>query len=247
MLRPRWSSSHYLFTDSMLLSHLFATHRYHLFPSLPISPPPAPFRIHQGEVYCHRRTSTKRVFPSMYDMFIGGVSGTMEPAATTALRELGEELGLGPCASGSGVENRGGLCYVGLGWVSSVEGKGWLHDVFRVCSSPPRPGFCRYCCAMRLLLRGVGPARYLSATAAPSLETRSPDLWCVAARESFRKANGRASQRRRKSGVVLTGEVFSLRHANTSWLDVTRHRIALHAECTDPIKLMCSYVRIHQP
>lgn len=39
----------------------------------------------------------------MYDMFIGGVSGTSEPVATTALRELGEELGLGPYGgSGSG-------------------------------------------------------------------------------------------------------------------------------------------------
>ncbi|CAM9316780.1 unnamed protein product [Pylaiella littoralis] len=56
----------------------------------------------QGEVYCHRRTSTKRVFPSLYDMFIGGVSGTMEPSLTTAVRELGEELGLGPCGGGGG-------------------------------------------------------------------------------------------------------------------------------------------------
>ncbi|CAM9888884.1 unnamed protein product [Ectocarpus fasciculatus] len=62
-----------------------------------------------GEVYCHRRTSTKRVFPSMYDMFIGGVSGTMEPSLTTALRELGEELGLGPYGSSScsAPENQG--------------------------------------------------------------------------------------------------------------------------------------------
>lgn len=61
--------------------------------------------ILQGQVYCHRRTKTKRVFPSMYDMFIGGVSGSMEPALDTALRELGEELGLGPlggcCRGGS--------------------------------------------------------------------------------------------------------------------------------------------------
>ncbi|CAM9772392.1 unnamed protein product [Ectocarpus sp. 6 AP-2014] len=65
-------------------------------------------RTARGEVYCHRRTSTKRVFPSMYDMFIGGVSGTMEPPLTTALRELGEELGLGPYGnSGSAPENQG--------------------------------------------------------------------------------------------------------------------------------------------
>ncbi|CAN0143376.1 unnamed protein product [Ectocarpus sp. 4 AP-2014] len=65
-------------------------------------------RTAYGEVYCHRRTSTKRVFPSMYDMFIGGVSGTMEPPLATALRELGEELGLGPYgSSGSALENQG--------------------------------------------------------------------------------------------------------------------------------------------
>lgn len=46
----------------------------------------------------------------MYDMFIGGVSGTMEPPLTTALRELGEELGLGPYgSSGSALENQGEL------------------------------------------------------------------------------------------------------------------------------------------
>ncbi|CAM9399537.1 unnamed protein product, partial [Choristocarpus tenellus] len=49
----------------------------------------------QGEVYCHRRTATKRLFPSMYDMFIGGISGTGESPEQTALRELREELGLG--------------------------------------------------------------------------------------------------------------------------------------------------------
>lgn len=36
----------------------------------------------------------------MYDMFIGGVSGTMEPVELTALRELGEELNLGPLGAG---------------------------------------------------------------------------------------------------------------------------------------------------
>lgn len=53
----------------------------------------------------------------MYDMFIGGVSGTMEPPLTTALRELGEELGLGPYgSSGSARENQGcflSFCFQG--------------------------------------------------------------------------------------------------------------------------------------
>lgn len=46
------------------------------------------------EVYCHRRTDTKRIFPSLYDMFIGGVSTTGEDAIWTAAREAAEELGL---------------------------------------------------------------------------------------------------------------------------------------------------------
>jgi 8-oxo-dGTP pyrophosphatase MutT (NUDIX family) len=46
------------------------------------------------QVYCHRRTDTKRIFPSMYDMFVGGVSSTDESDIMTAGRELAEELGL---------------------------------------------------------------------------------------------------------------------------------------------------------
>ena len=46
------------------------------------------------EVYVHQRTSTKRVFPSLYDMFVGGVSSTGEEAQLTAAREVAEELGL---------------------------------------------------------------------------------------------------------------------------------------------------------
>mmetsp|Transcript_12706 Transcript_12706/g.31005 ORF Transcript_12706/g.31005 Transcript_12706/m.31005 type:complete len:500 (+) Transcript_12706:79-1578(+) len=46
------------------------------------------------EVYVHRRTSTKRIFPSLYDMFVGGVSTCGEDARLTAAREVSEELGL---------------------------------------------------------------------------------------------------------------------------------------------------------
>lgn len=46
------------------------------------------------DVYVHQRTSTKRVFPSLYDMFVGGVSSSGETATWTAAREVGEELGL---------------------------------------------------------------------------------------------------------------------------------------------------------
>lgn len=45
-------------------------------------------------VYVHQRTDTKRIFPSLYDMFVGGVSCRDECAELTAARELAEELGL---------------------------------------------------------------------------------------------------------------------------------------------------------
>ena len=46
------------------------------------------------QVYCHQRTDTKRVFPSLYDMFVGGVSASFEPSRLTAAREVAEELGM---------------------------------------------------------------------------------------------------------------------------------------------------------
>jgi len=46
------------------------------------------------DLYVHRRVSTKRIFPSLYDMFVGGVSVADEPSYITARREVGEELGL---------------------------------------------------------------------------------------------------------------------------------------------------------
>ena len=45
-------------------------------------------------LYVHRRTDTKRIFPSLYDMFVGGVSLAGEDAVITAQREVAEELGL---------------------------------------------------------------------------------------------------------------------------------------------------------
>lgn len=45
-------------------------------------------------LYVHRRTDTKRIFPSLYDMFVGGISTTGEDAKTTAAREVAEELGI---------------------------------------------------------------------------------------------------------------------------------------------------------
>jgi len=53
----------------------------------------------QPDIFVHRRTDTKQIFPSLYDMFVGGVSMAREDARLTASREVAEELGLGRALS----------------------------------------------------------------------------------------------------------------------------------------------------
>ncbi|MEY9489644.1 8-oxo-dGTP pyrophosphatase MutT (NUDIX family) [Streptomyces calvus] len=48
----------------------------------------------EGRIFVHRRTPTKLVFPSRYDMFVGGVVGAGESYDEAALREAEEELGV---------------------------------------------------------------------------------------------------------------------------------------------------------
>ncbi|ELS51937.1 NUDIX domain-containing protein [Streptomyces viridochromogenes] len=48
----------------------------------------------RGHLFVHRRTPTKLVFPSRYDMFVGGVVGAGETYDAAALREAEEELGV---------------------------------------------------------------------------------------------------------------------------------------------------------
>ncbi|MEI7029591.1 NUDIX domain-containing protein [Streptomyces pratensis] len=48
----------------------------------------------EGRVFVHRRTPVKPVFPSCYDMFVGGVVGAGETYEEAALREAEEELGV---------------------------------------------------------------------------------------------------------------------------------------------------------
>ena len=53
------------------------------------------------DLYVHRRAEDKRIFPSLYDMFVGGVSTAGEDAELTAQREIAEELGLSKALSTS--------------------------------------------------------------------------------------------------------------------------------------------------
>ncbi|MGW7663999.1 NUDIX hydrolase [Streptomyces sp. NPDC054756] len=48
----------------------------------------------ENRLFVHRRTPTKLVFPSHYDMFVGGVVGAGESYDDAALREAEEELGV---------------------------------------------------------------------------------------------------------------------------------------------------------
>ncbi|MFC5215888.1 NUDIX hydrolase [Streptomyces coerulescens] len=48
----------------------------------------------ENRLFVHRRTPTKLVFPSQYDMFVGGVVGAGESYDDAALREAEEELGV---------------------------------------------------------------------------------------------------------------------------------------------------------
>ena len=51
-------------------------------------------RNSQGEIYVHRRTPTKDIFPGMYDAFIAGLVPYGESYEESAYRELKEELGI---------------------------------------------------------------------------------------------------------------------------------------------------------
>jgi isopentenyldiphosphate isomerase len=48
----------------------------------------------EDRIFVHRRTDRKLVFPSLYDMFVGGVVGAGESYDDAALREAEEELGV---------------------------------------------------------------------------------------------------------------------------------------------------------
>lgn len=51
-------------------------------------------RNREGQIYLHRRTATKDLFPSLYDMFVAGTVEAGETYEDAAIRELEEELGI---------------------------------------------------------------------------------------------------------------------------------------------------------
>ncbi|KNB49672.1 NUDIX hydrolase [Streptomyces caatingaensis] len=85
----------------------------------------------QGRIFVHRRTVRKLIFPSRYDMFVGGVLGTGESYDAAALREASEELGV------SGLPAPTPL----FRFLFEEEGVGsWWSGVYEVrCEVPVRP------------------------------------------------------------------------------------------------------------
>jgi isopentenyldiphosphate isomerase len=49
---------------------------------------------HEGDLFVHQRTATKDVYPSHWDVAVGGVLAAGEAFDTGARREAGEELGV---------------------------------------------------------------------------------------------------------------------------------------------------------
>ncbi|MCL8012328.1 NUDIX hydrolase [Streptomyces sp. AS02] len=85
----------------------------------------------QGHLFVHRRTPTKLVFPSRYDMFVGGVVGAGESYDDAALREAEEELGVSGLPSPS---------YLFKFLYDDGAGQTWWSAVYEVrCELPVSP------------------------------------------------------------------------------------------------------------
>lgn len=84
----------------------------------------------EDRIFVHRRTARKLVFPSHYDMFVGGVLGAGESYDEAALREAEEELGV------SGLPRPEHL----FSFLYEEEGHSWWSAVYEVrCTLPVRP------------------------------------------------------------------------------------------------------------
>jgi isopentenyldiphosphate isomerase len=87
-----------------------------------------------GRIFVHRRTPDKLVFPSMYDMFVGGVVGAGEAYDDAALREAEEELGVSGLARPAPLLS---FLYEGTG---AAAGHTWWSRVYEVrCDLPVNP------------------------------------------------------------------------------------------------------------
>ncbi|MFF9124681.1 NUDIX hydrolase [Streptomyces sp. NPDC014889] len=85
----------------------------------------------EGRLFVHRRTSTKLVFPSLHDMFVGGVVGAGEAYDDAALREAEEELGV------TGLTRPE---YLFKFLYDDGAGRSWWSAVYQVrCELPVRP------------------------------------------------------------------------------------------------------------
>jgi len=67
------------------------------------------WKTRMPDLYVHRRASDKRIFPSLYDMFVGGVSLAGEDSELTAQREIAEELGLSEALTTPLLDASGGV------------------------------------------------------------------------------------------------------------------------------------------
>ncbi|MBC9715415.1 NUDIX domain-containing protein [Streptomyces sp. TRM66268-LWL] len=84
----------------------------------------------EDRIFVHRRTATKAVFPSRYDMFVGGVVGAGESYDEAALREAEEELGV------QGLPQPTPL----FKFLYEADGQGWWSTVYEVrCELPVSP------------------------------------------------------------------------------------------------------------
>ncbi|WP_130798006.1 NUDIX domain-containing protein [Streptomyces otsuchiensis] len=81
-------------------------------------------------IFVHRRTARKLIFPSHYDMFVGGVVGSGESYDDAALREAEEELGVRGLPRPEPV----------LRFLYEEADRSWWTAVYRVrCTLPVRP------------------------------------------------------------------------------------------------------------
>jgi len=84
-----------------------------------------------GRIFVHRRTAAKQVFPSLYDMFVGGVVGAGESYDEAALREAEEELGVNGLPRPE---------HVFTFLYDDEAGRSWWSAVYEVrCDRPVRP------------------------------------------------------------------------------------------------------------